>query len=224
MRSWLAGRVLDGEFGRPHGSAGEVSVMRRTYVAGFLAIASAASLSDVTETWAATITVGTAIPLSATTFALPVVIEDAVEATAWQFDLAYDPSDIQLNTLCDSFTDPYCGLITGPVTEGDFFASGAPFNLLLPGFLELDPVTLEQTGLLFGVSGAYGGSPPAPSGEGVLAYVQFAIVGTGDSSITVRNPSTVEAPIPEPGASLLFCAGLLLVARRSFASRRRLAF
>ena len=55
-----------------------------------------------------------------------------------QFDLTYDPTDVQVNASCDPFNgDVYCSLLTGPITEGDFFASGAPFNLLVPGFIQL---------------------------------------------------------------------------------------
>ena len=95
---------------------------------------------------------------------------------SWHFDVTYDPTDVQINTGCDPFSgDVYCGLLTGPVTEGDFFASGVPFNLLNPGFVDLDANTLAQTGLLFAVQGAFGGVSPFPSGSGVLAFVEFTI-------------------------------------------------
>src|SRR5688572_2477841 len=147
---------------------------------------------------AAAIVVGPRIDLSPTTFALPINIIDGVAVESWQFDLRYDASDVQVNTGCDPFGgDPYCSLLTGPVTEGDFFASGAPFNLLIPGFIDLDPVTFAQTGLLFGVNGAFGGFLPFPSGDGTLAFVEFTILGDGSSVITVDG--SVRA-VPEPGA------------------------
>jgi hypothetical protein len=113
-----------------------------------------------------TISVGTRIPIDASTFVVPIDITGGVNVIGWQFDLTYDPTDVQVNASCDPFSgDVYCSLLTGPVTEGDFFASGAPFNLLVPGFIQLDPMTFAQTGFLFGVNGAFGGSPPFPSGR-----------------------------------------------------------
>jgi hypothetical protein len=140
---------------------------------------------------------------------------------AWQFDLSYDPLDLQVHTACDPFSgDVYCSLFTGPVTEGEFFASGSPFNVLNPGFVDLDPTTLAQTGLLFGVNGAFGGSPPAPSGDGVLAYVEFLKVGRGRSDVTLDNPVVTEIPpeipVPEPGTLALLATGVLLARSRRF--------
>jgi hypothetical protein len=104
---------------------------------------------------AATISLGPQIDLAPDLFVVPVTITDGINVTAWQFDLRYDPLDLQVNLACDPFSSvAYCSLFTGPVTEGDFFASGSPFNLLNPGFVAMDPTTLAQTGLLFAVSGA----------------------------------------------------------------------
>jgi hypothetical protein len=193
--------------------------MTITRVARCVVVAFAFSCAGTRQISASTISVGTAIPLSPTTFALPIEITDATQLSGWQFDLAYDPSDVQVNTSCDPFSDPYCGFITGPVTEGGFFSSGAPFNLLLPGFIDLDPVTSEQTGFLFAVHGEYGGFPPAPSGDGVLAYVEFITIGTGASPITVQDPSTVE--VTEPVSLMLLTTGLSLLRGRRFLTRSR---
>jgi hypothetical protein len=163
---------------------------------------------------AAYISLGSRISVAPGTFVLPVMINDAFELTEWSFDLTYDPTDLQINTNCDPFGgDLYCSLLTGPITEGDFFAAGAPFNLLIPGFVGLDPVSLAQTGSLFGVYGLYGGSTPAPSGSGVLAYIQFLQIGDGSSVIDVG--SDFEDPpvtnVPEPGTALLLLAALLMM-------------
>lgn len=150
------------------------------------------------------------VPANTDPFAVPILITGGVEVTAWSFDLTYDAADLQINTACDPFTDPFCSLITGPVTEGDFFSAGAPFNLLVPGFIDLD-ASLNQTGLLFGVNGAYGGFPPAPSGDGIIAYVEFIHIGTGNGdSIRVTNTSVTSA-VPEPATLALFACGLLLL-------------
>ena len=135
--------------------------------------------------------------------------------------LSYDPTDVQVNASCDPFSgDVYCSLLTGPVTEGDFFASGAPFNLLVPGFIQLDPVTFAQTGLLFGVNGAFGGSAPFPSGDGTLAFVEFTLLGAGTSPITVRGSVESLAVVPEPATAILIITGLA-VSRLRQSSRRR---
>lgn len=159
---------------------------------------------------AALITTGTRIFLSPTTFALPIEMVDAIGLTDWTFDLTYDPTDVQINTGCDPFGgDPYCSVLTGPVTEGNFFAAGAPFNLLVPGVIALDPATLIQSGFLFGVHGAFGGIPPGPSGSGTLAFIQFILLGDGDGPIDVGGEDPT--PVPEPAALALLAVGLLLL-------------
>jgi hypothetical protein len=163
-----------------------------------------------TPAHASSISVETRIPITATTFALPINIIDGLDVIAWEFDLTSDPTDVQVNTTCDPLSgDICCSLVTSYVTEGDFFASGAPFNLLTPGFVDLDLITGEQTGLLFGVNGAYGGSPPPPSGDGTLAFVEFTIIGTGNSVITVSGSATSATPVPEPGTLALLTTGVL---------------
>jgi hypothetical protein len=169
---------------------------------------------------AATIVLGARIDLSPTTFAVPVDIVDGIAVQSWQFGLTYDAGDLQINASCDPFSgDPYCSLLTGPVTEGDFFTSGAPFNLLVPGFIDLDPVTFAQTGRLFGVNGAFGGFPPFPSGNGTLAFVEFTILGDGNSDIVVDG--SVVTAVPEPGTLAFFTIGLLLPASRLLRRSRR---
>ena len=170
---------------------------------------------------AATISVGTRITLSPTEFVVPIEISDAVDVISWEFDLTYDPLDVQVNTGCDPFSgDVYCSLLTGPVTEGDFFASGAPFNLLNPGIPILDPTSFEQIGLLLAVQGALGGMPPFPSCAGVLAFVEFTLLGDGTSPIEV-NGAAVSA-VPEPGTLALLASGLLMPClRRRIGQGRR---
>jgi hypothetical protein len=174
------------------------------------------------EASAALITTGTRISLSPTAFVLPIEVVDAIGLTEWTFDLTYDPTDVLINTACDPFGgDPYCSALTGAVTEGDFFSGGAPFNLLVPGIIALDPVTLAQSGFLFGVHGAFGGIPPGPSGSGVLAFIQFTLLGDGDSPIDVGGGDTTS--VPEPGALALLAIGFLALGAGELRRSRRLA-
>ena len=172
---------------------------------------------------AATISVGAHIPIDANTFAVPIDITAGANVIGWQFDLTYDATDVQVNTTCDPFSgDRYCSFITGPVTEGDFFASGAPFNLLVPGFVDLDPVTFAQTGLLFAVNGRFGGSaPPFPSGNGTLAFVEFTVVGNGTSPINVVNSFSDTVAVPEPMTLVSVLGGLTLPGARQVVRRVR---
>jgi hypothetical protein len=173
---------------------------------------------------APTLSVGAAIPLSSTTFVVPIEIADAVELVAWTFDLTFNPAAVRINTGCDSSgSDPYCDLFNGPVTEGPFFLSAATFpTLFLPGFITLD-LSLEQTGSLLGVHGAWQDPPPGPSGDGILAYVEFVTVenGSGEPQIAVGNETLTSSAVPEPTTLALLGSGLVLLGGRVLIGRRR---
>ncbi len=82
---------------------------------------------------AATISLGSYIVIAPDVFVVPVTIADGAGVAAWQFDLSYDPLDVQVDTACDPFSgNPYCSLITGPVTEGSVGAgAGATVGKLI---------------------------------------------------------------------------------------------
>lgn len=175
-------------------------------------------LGGITEqASAATIGVGTRIGISLTSFALPIEVAGAAGLTGWEFSLLYDPADVQIDTACDPSSDAYCDSFTGPVTEGPFFSSGVPFNLLNPGAVLLDGVTFEQIGTLLAAQGAYGGPLPPPSGDGVIAYVRFNLLGAGTSPIRVADE--VVTQVPEPGSLLVLAMALPLLARRRITRR-----
>jgi hypothetical protein len=163
---------------------------------------------------AATISVGTFDP-STSPFVVPIEITGAVELINWQFDLAFDPTLVQIHEFCDPFADAFCDLLTGPVTEGPFTAG--PFSLFVPGVID------NASGLLSLVAGAYGDPPPGPSGDGTLANVLFVSIGEGDPNIRVVD-SLVPPSVPEPGISvLLLTSGLVVPRARRRARLRRAA-
>ncbi len=162
--------------------------------------------------------------VGSTVFVVPIEISGAADLTFWQFDLLYDATDVQINTSCDPFSDPFCSLFTGPVTEGPFFQSLSPFNVFNPGFILLDGITSEQLGNLIAVNGTFAGSLPGPSGDGILAYVEFITTanGTGQSPITVTNVSTTSSAAPEPTTLALLVVALALLRSRRSVRRERL--
>lgn len=149
------------------------------------------------------------VPTTTDPFLVPIQITGAVELIAWSFGLTYDPTDLLIND--PATLDP--GGLGRPVTEGNFYSAGAPFNLLVPGVIVLDNNTSLQTGVLFGVNGAWGGLGTAPSGDGILAYVEFVrtATGSGGSTIIVTDPVTSSA-VPEPATLMLLASGLGLLA------------
>lgn len=170
---------------------------------------------------AATISVGPYTASTTMPFVVPIRITGAIDLTEWTFDLSFDATDLMINTACDPFTDPYCSLLTGPVTEGPFFSSVAMFpTLFLPGFI-LTNASLEQTGQLLGVYGAWQDPLPGVSGDGILAYIEFVVRdgGTGLSPITIGGQP---AAIPEPAPIALLIVGftLLTIRRRRPATQR----
>ena len=145
------------------------------------------------------------------TFSINLDVVNALDLTAWQFDLAYNPRLLQASR----------------VFEGPFFATFGT-TLFVPGFID------NTTGLISGVSNLFVDLAPNPQGNGVLATIEFRALASGtsrldasnvffnglDSGFTMTNGSgcvrgegacSGENPVPEPSSlSLVLSGGCLL--------------
>ena len=166
---------------------------------------------------AATIAVGPYTVSTATPFIVPIVVSGAVVLDRFTFDLTFDANAFRIDTGCDPFAaNPFCDLVTGPVTPGTFYtdASSDP-QLFDPGFILLDAMG-AQIGRLLAVDGAWQGSGPAPSDDGILAYIQFIATGSRPTA-PIAVAGTTPLSVPEPASLLLVTSALVLLA----AQRRR---
>lgn len=98
------------------------------------------------------------------TFSIPISITDAADLTSWQFDLAFDPTIVQANF----------------VTEGPFMSHFGS-TLFIPG------VVVNAAGLISITADFYLDLPPLPSGNGVLADIEFLALAPGVSPLTFSN-------------------------------------
>lgn len=154
---------------------------------------------------------GPASPVAAgSPFTISVNITGAVDLSAYQFDVGYDP----LLFVADS------------VQEGPFLqTAGATF--FIPGMID------NSSGSIALTAGALAGMGPGASGDGVLATLSFRGVSAGTAQFTLISPllyDTIPNPIevttsgasvtvsgsavPEPASVLLTISSLLLFAVR----------
>jgi hypothetical protein len=149
-------------------------------------------------------------------FPIPISITGAAEVSSWQFDLAFDPAIVQAD-----FVD-----------EGPFLSSfGA--TLFTPGVID------NVAGLISLVADSYVDLPPNPSGDGVLANIEFDALAPGVSPLTFSNVflndldtgftvtngqiTVTGTAVPEPSTLVLFASGvgLLFVLQLARVARRR---
>ena len=143
------------------------------------------------------------------TFTIPISITGSTDVTSWQFDLAYSPSLVKANS----------------VTEGPFMSAFGTTSFT-PGVID------NVTGLISLVADSYVDLPPDPSGDGVLANIEFTALAPGVSPLTFSNvflnfsneefsitngqiTVTGTARVPEAATLALLTSGLaLLIVRR----------
>jgi len=164
-----------------------------------------------------TLSVGAAIVTSPGNVTVPISIANTVGLTAFQFDLAFNPTVLQVLGFDDSTTD-----FAAAATAGGGFLTG------LTGFID------NTDGLLSGVAdsmaGLITGNGLAPGG--VLVDIYFQIVGLGSASLTPSNAFLTDnddflssangdfvvqggtVRIPEPGTLALLALGLRFLALR----------
>ena len=96
---------------------------------------------------------------------IPISITGATDLTSWQFDLAFDPMIVQASS----------------VTEGPFLSSsGTRSTLFLQGAID------NLGGHILGVGAFFTDISSPPSGNGVLANIEFLVLAQGESPLSFR--------------------------------------
>jgi len=153
--------------------------------------------------YASTISVGSYTPVPPPdTFLVPVEITGALNLQTWQFDLLFDNSVVEAVSIAGA------EFIPGDAATESFILGGFIFNGL---------------GLVDDVAGSYPSLVTGPSGDGVLARIEFRFLDgqeDEDPDFRIDGASTLEVPVPGPASVTLLLAGAVLVrARRARLSR-----
>jgi hypothetical protein len=176
---------------------------------GFLAILMAAPLSFAPSLAAATLVSVDSTAISGTGD-LSILISNVSDLYAFQFDLSFDASLVQLLNI----------------SEGGFLPS-AGTTMFVPGTID------NTTGSATGTADTLVGMIPGASGSGVLASFTFQRIAPGTSPISLSNvvlldsnlneiPFTIQngsiTMVPEPRQ---FLAGFLVLIGWAFFTRAR---
>ena len=147
--------------------------------------------------YASTISVGSYTPIPPPdTFLVPVEITGALNLQTWQFDLIFDGSVVEAVSISGAEFVP-----------GDL----ATASFILGGFI------LNGLGLVDDVAGSYPSLVTGPSGDGVLALIEFRFLDgqeDEDPGFRVDGSSTLEVPVSGPASVMLVIGGVLLVRAR----------
>ena len=146
----------------------------------------------------------------------PIEISGAVDLETWNFDLLFNPASLNIVETCDPSLDLYCNFGGAGVTEGPFTSSGTHFTVFNPGFID------NTNGILLFVSGLYADIAPGPSGDGVLAYVEFITISTEEDPNVRIGDASVTSAVPEPATLGLLASGLALLGIRRVRGRRQI--
>ena len=139
-------------------------------------------------------------------FTLDVLVAQAPDLYAFQFDIAFDPVIVQLNT----------------VLEGDFLSAGGRATFFLPGTIDNIAGTVSFT------ASTLVGPGPAVTGDGLLVHLSFHAMAAGQSALSFGNVVLLDstlaelattpmngaihvASVPEPASGALFGIGLVVL-------------
>lgn len=172
----------------------KLTVLCRIVLALLAAPAAATTLSFAPPP--ATVQVGDA-------FTLDVLVADAADLYAFQFDLAFDPTLVQVDT----------------VAEGGFLSAGGQATSFMPGALDNLMGTVSFT------AGTRVGPVPGATGDGLIVRLSFHALAPGQSDLSFGNVLLLDSAlaelaatpvagtisvtsVPEPAAVALFSLGL----------------